>query len=309
MNPSIFHLGLIFYLMFLIKAVESITSTSRKVLYLRGRSDSAAKVESCSDHTVTLTVSSKTQSPTTGTLLVVVPSSTLESYEECEFLVRHVIAVNNLRSATDTRSPHISAELQTQPAFIGDVIDLSIFSHLWDFSSSLPASIPLESIMRHEIDKNHPQNSGRVSILHRQDLHNVSFRQVYPRSCSKWFVVSSSGRCVYSGCNMDRNGDPGQCFPCGRNCSNGCSFVPDSVGDIFNFSKACCTHDYCYSSLFSKKTCDDGFLVHMLDSCGLDVGCAAIAYFYYLGVRVLGNFGYNKSQRALHEHLTSSRCK
>ena len=307
MNPSIFHFLLFVYLTFFIRSAVSTRSTNGNSLYLRGRSDPAAKVESCGEHTVTLTFSSKTQSPKIGTLLVVVPPSLSKLYEECEFLARQVIAVKNL-DATDN-SQHVSIELQTQPAFIRDLIDISVFSHLRDFPSDLPDDMPLELIIRHEADKNHVQTLGHILSSDLHDLHDLSVRQAFPSSCSKWFVVSKSGRCVYSGCKIGRNGKSSQCFACGRKCDNGCSSVPDSVGNIFDFSKACCSHDHCYSSSFSRKTCDDGFLVDMEDSCGSDSACSAAAYTYYLGVRVLGNSAYKKRQSALRRHLRSSKCK
>jgi hypothetical protein len=77
--------------------------------------------------------------------------------------------------------------------------------------------------------------------------------------------------------------------------TDSCNFVPDSFLNA-NFQPACDTHDECYSSSTARRACDDAFLANLLLACNQayptyspeQVSCYAVAYIYYVGVRLFG---------------------
>lgn len=97
-----------------------------------------------------------------------------------------------------------------------------------------------------------------------------------PSLCKAFYTeVDSEGRCLYSNCVVGSRRNAINCLECKDKCNNGCGgddwtrIVPETISGVFDFSQACCVHDNCYTSLFSKAECDEAFLRQNLGSCPL----------------------------------------
>lgn len=158
-----------------------------------------------------------------------------------------------------------------------------------------------------------------------------------PSSCGGWSAVGDDGCCVYSDCYVGKPppANP-NCFDCpGNNCDNGCgaadgfsSLVPDNVPFIFDFSDACCNHDFCYASTsFTKRQCDAAFLRDMLQNCRdrnpiirvlvflltpqparLLTNCNSYALLYYAAVSTLGTAAEAAAKENTMRHEQSGAC-
>lgn len=154
--------------------------------------------------------------------------------------------------------------------------------------------------------------------------------------------MDSDGRCVYTDC-FAGDKDPVDCFGCsGNDCDNGCgpepssmlnwlqnAAIPESVGTIFDFSGACCNHDWCYASTaFDQATCDTQLKNEALASCAPEESdwaivrwlrkspvnmarrfqCELAAHLYYLAVDQLGETPYNDGQAVTEAWEASPSC-
>ncbi len=78
--------------------------------------------------------------------------------------------------------------------------------------------------------------------------------------------------------------------------SDACSWVPDRIPRVFDFSHACQHHDGCYRGHWaSRATCDRRFLDDMRASCRTSTtrwwnrpSCHGWAWTYFAGVRMVG---------------------
>lgn len=162
-------------------------------------------------------------------------------------------------------------------------------------------------------------------------VHQISS---IPSQCLDWLAADSNGRCTYTDCFLEPGQNPSGCFSCGNNCDNGCgsstgigSLVPDQIPALFDFKEPCCKHDHCYSSIFSKKQCDDAFLADLVSSCVPDVNlilfiilpvqrlqqlasCSAIAFLYYSAVSLssIADDSYKKAQEDQEKHNEKEIC-
>lgn len=129
-----------------------------------------------------------------------------------------------------------------------------------------------------------------------------------------WWKWYSGGRCYFTGCEL---GLPGtgvsdDCFTCsttngqgeGAPCNNFCTLAPDDIPGIFDFSDACCNHDYCFSTWYPKTICDyDVFYVYMVQHCDGRPWwqrplCYASAAIYYSAVVIAGSTDESHEQSA-----------
>ena len=111
------------------------------------------------------------------------------------------------------------------------------------------------------------------------DVHANDRRRLaeFPSTCSEWEQTNPDGTCVYTECYVtpiaDGSRPPDRCFFCWKDvCDNGCGAAGswlNTDGDFgtFDFGEACCIHDYCWSSIFTKAQCDTEFLRDLMDQC------------------------------------------
>lgn len=142
--------------------------------------------------------------------------------------------------------------------------------------------------------KTHEDYQVPVEGLHHRQL------QAFPDQCGAWQSKNPDGRCTYTNCFVGPDGNPNDCFICGTSCNNGCGAAGSSLNTdgnfiFFDFGPACCIHDHCYSSTFSKATCDDEFYKDMISTCPVLIplvlvsslplkACATLATAFYLAV-------------------------
>jgi 3D (Asp-Asp-Asp) domain-containing protein len=148
-----------------------------------------------------------------------------------------------------------------------------------------------------------------------------------------WLQKNPDGRCTFTNCYVGIDGDPNDCVVCERGCDNGCgpASIPllNTDGDFFffDFGPACCNHDYCWSSTFSKATCDFDFYSQMLDQCPPVIvsvfaiflplplavplqACRVLATVFYLAVNVpvIATQAYEDAQNNQTEYEKEDVC-
>jgi hypothetical protein len=79
--------------------------------------------------------------------------------------------------------------------------------------------------------------------------------------------------------------------------TDSCNFVPDRFGAA-DFTRACDNHDTCYSNTMhiDRATCDALFFADLISACNSGypndlvgrTSCYAVAFVYYVGVRLFG---------------------
>ena len=142
----------------------------------------------------------------------------------------------------------------------------------------------------------------------------------FPSTCDAWQTKNSDGRCSYTNCFVGTDGNPDDCFACKTSCDNGCGASGSALNTdgnflLFDFGEACCIHDHCYSSTFSKAVCDSEFYFDMASECvGLDnvallrlgrigiaisfygaLGCYNLATIFYSAVLLGGGAAYQSA--------------
>lgn len=156
---------------------------------------------------------------------------------------------------------------------------------------------------------------------------------------ANWLKKNTDGRCTHTNCYVGVNGDPTDCFECGRmltpdqnGCDNGCGtsgFTTDGKFDTFDFGPACCNHDHCYSSnSFTREQCDQTFLNEMKSQCPpptkivffwrfpvevinqdyLDCDAAANLFYGIVGKTFVGTLAYNSAQTKQQAHELNNVC-
>jgi len=111
----------------------------------------------------------------------------------------------------------------------------------------------------------------------RKLVANHAHQRQLPSVCSSaWLVKNTDGQCRYTNCFVGKDGNPENCFECKKNCDNGCGPAAKILGQdlsfsgnfgLFDFGEACCNHDHCWSSTFSRATCDLEFYDDMRSQC------------------------------------------
>jgi len=150
---------------------------------------------------------------------------------------------------------------------------------------------------------------------------------------SFWQVKDSDGRCRYTNCFVGKTGDPVNCFECKKTCNNGCGAADsqflkfDGNFFLFDFGRACCNHDFCWSSSFyTMSQCNSAFLADMLLQCppfsnglkiplplklpvGSKAPCGIIALAFYLAVNSpIGQAAYKIAQDRQKNHEMENVC-
>eukprot|EP00980_Cylindrotheca_fusiformis_P028870 scaffold22663_cov111-Cylindrotheca_fusiformis.AAC.3 len=157
--------------------------------------------------------------------------------------------------------------------------------------------------------------------------------QSFPRTCEEWRQINGDGQCTYTNCIVGVDGNPNDCFSCSPDpnaedrCDNGCGAAGsklnwDGNALLFSFKEACCIHDYCYSSTFSKASCDSEFYADMRSQCTTlsslvlgfplrflpNVGCYALATAFYGLVAAFGDAAEADAVAKQEDHEQSDVC-
>ena len=157
--------------------------------------------------------------------------------------------------------------LATQPLAISSILSAGMYNHSDELGSALiePAFGCAHSSF------GSAGASQRLLDRVSRKTHPVT---PFPATCSEW-LDKQEDKCTYTNCYVGE-ADPKLCFSCGSNWPTGCynAFGSSSGlllrGDLFslfNFGSACCIHDYCYSSTYSKSVCDEQFYMQMKATC------------------------------------------
>ena len=204
-------------------------------------------VTSCSVDTVEV-VGPLAENFVPGTYLVITePNGNVCA--NCSPLFRKVTAVADGPTAEGKK-------LTTVFATFAEVFDVSLYGDVL-------ADQEIEPIF------NCAHSGGRTRSLNDHDHRALQI------DCTLWTSKRSDGQCTYTDCFVGTDGDPSDCFGCFKinGCNNGCGRKggPTFDGDFvfFDFGEACCSHDFCYSSSYSKEACDFAFLATMFSACPL----------------------------------------
>jgi hypothetical protein len=155
---------------------------------------------------------------------------------------------------------------------------------------------------------------------------NHAIRQLQQGVCKpNWLQKNADGRCSRTNCFVGTKGDPNDCFECGTKCDNSCGgagkYSPKFSGDFFfyDFGPACCNHDHCWSSTFSRRGCDVSFYMEMLSACPytgiilftapVTISCTLYATLFYLFVSSpIGSNFHASAQRDQKLHEAKPIC-
>ena len=269
---------------------------------------------------------------TKGTILVHVGDpSDIESCSLCSPLFRKVLSVSISSSGMKT--------LKTTFATMGEIFDKTILNQT--FSSQFLE--PLSGCSHSGVtSSNYVMPSEGSTMNQLQFLEGKLsttpipvFTSIAPTSTcdSSWQVKNGDGRCTYTNCFVGTTGDPANCFECTNSCSNGCGAADsqflkfDGNFLLFDFGRACCNHDFCWSSSFyTMSQCNSAFLADMLLQCppfsnglkiplpvklpvGSKAPCGIIALAFYLAVNSpIGQAAYKIAQDRQKNHEMENVC-
>lgn len=240
--------------------------------------------------------------------LAALPTSAADLCTDCGQFGAVVTGVGAPGPCASSADPCVSVQLQTRPARLSEMYEPGLLAAAGLSDSAEVTALELLGCA---------DGDASATTSARRRLAGISFGagrsllQVAPPStCTKaaWNAVDGDGRCVYTDC-FAGDKDPQDCFGCsGFNCDNGCGPEPNSIknwflnniipesgsiggGDIFDFSAACCNHDYCYASTaFDQAECDTALLNQARASCAPDESDIAIIRWILKGQTVSKKF-------------------
>ena len=180
--------------------------------------------------------------------------------QECLPLIRRITNITDGPNA-ETKT------FSTAYAALSEVFEESLYDEIG-------SDVEVEKV----IGCNNDEERSLESIVLPRKLDEIT-------SCSDWQTIDGNGDCKWTDCNVGVDGDPVDCFQCRDQCDNGCGSeggIINHSGDftLYDFGPACCSHDFCYSSYFSKSECDFMFYMDMLKACPIvDVPAALFVPF------------------------------
>lgn len=266
-------------------------------------------VSSCTESTVIVEGTSVGSLQVGENFIYTSGNNAADACNGCSPLLRKIISIAD--GPTDDSKILTTAFASFIEVFKDDVVDMSVL-----------ADIEIEPIF------NCTYNSGADRSLMFHGGKNRML-QSFPNSCPDWKEVKADGRCLYTDCFVDTDGDPNDCFVCKDQCDNTCGSEKGIKVSgnflLFDFGEACCIHDHCYNSVFDQLTCDREFLFDMLGNCPilplvlsritgpigfavLQGSCPLTALLFYSLVRGLGESAYSDAQTSQKSYEKTPVC-